>query len=232
MIAGFQRVIGWRRGLAEREKQGFRAEPGAVKYERWAESALELLGRTWRFEVLGAERLAALRREKQPRICVLWHRDLIPLVWLHRDYPTAILVSRSSDGRLLREAARGWAYRIVEGSSTNGGSGALKALIEVLRCGGEIGLAPDGPKGPPFRVKPGVVLAAQRTGAPIVAIAAYPSSAWRVPSWDRMIVPRPFARIRVAYSEPLYLPPGLDPRRLGTRLVESALREAELLARP
>lgn len=192
---------------------------------------LELLARTWRFEVFGAERLAALRREKRPRICVLWHRDLIPLVWFHRDYPTAILVSRSSDGRLLREVARRWAYRIVEGSSTTGGTGALKASIEVLRRGGEIGLAPDGPKGPPFQVKPGVALAARRTGAAIVAIAACPSAAWRARSWDRMVVPRPFAKIRVAYSEPRYLPPDLDPRRGGIRLVESALREAEALVR-
>jgi lysophospholipid acyltransferase (LPLAT)-like uncharacterized protein len=195
----------------------------------WGAIALELLGRTWQFETVGAGHLAALRSRSVPHLLVLWHRDLLPLLWFHRGYPTAILVSRSGDGGYLAEVARRWAYRVLRGSSSAGGPSALKSLIRVLQEGGEVALAPDGPRGPALRAKPGAALAAARTGAGVLAIAAWPSSAWRARSWDRMVVPRPFARIRIAYSQPVHVP--ATDLSAGVTLVESALREAVVLAR-
>ncbi|GBD33382.1 hypothetical protein HRbin33_02367 [bacterium HR33] len=198
---------------------------------RLGASFFELLGRTWQFETIGADRLAALRAEGAPRLLVLWHRDLLPLLWFHRGYPTTIVVSRSSDGGYLAQVAQKWAYNVIRGSSSSGGTSVLKGLIRVLEEGGEAALAPDGPRGPACRVKPGAVLAALRTGAFVVAVAAWASGAWRAGSWDRMVVPYPFARIRIAYSRPVRLAAqGADPAA-GVGLVEAALREAVTLAR-
>ncbi len=198
--------------------------------ELWGTILLELLCRTWEFEPLGADRLSALRKRGVPRLLVLWHRDLLPLLWFHRGYHTTILVSRSSDGGYLAGVAQKWAYNVLRGSSSAGGSSALKGLIRVLQGGGEAALAPDGPRGPACRVKPGAVLAARRTGAYVVAVAAWPSGGWRAGSWDGMVVPYPLARIRVAYSRPVRVPAEKKAAAAGVRMVESALSEAVTLA--
>lgn len=192
---------------------------------------MELLGRTWEFEVLGGERLSALREREVPRLLVLWHRDLLPLLWFHRGHPTAILVSPSKDGGYLARIAQKWAYDVVRGSSSRGGVSSLKRLVGILGAGGEAALAPDGPRGPACRVKPGAVLAASRTGAAIVAVAAWPSGAWRARSWDRMVIPCPWARIRIAYSRPVRVPAEKKSLPAGVKLVESALEEAVSVAR-
>ena len=76
-------------------------------------------------------------------------------------------------------------------------------MLEILRGGGEIAVTPDGPRGPAGVVKPGVVVAAQVTGVPIVPVAAVSSSSWRLRSWDGFRIPKPFARVRIVYGVPL-----------------------------
>lgn len=167
---------------------------------------LRALAATWRFEIVGREHLAGIRRGNQPAIWALWHGHFLPLLWLHRHDGTTLLVSRHHDADHLARVAARWGYRTLRGSSTRGGVAGLLGLIRSLRRGAQIAIAADGPRGPRERAKPGAVAAALSTGAPIIPVAASARPAWRVGSWDGFLVPAPWARVRVAYGAPLSVP--------------------------
>ena len=166
---------------------------------------VSLLGRTWRYSVAGGDHPSGLRSAGQPFVFALWHSHLIPLIWLHRGDRTALLVSGHLDGGYLAQAAETWGYGVIRGSSTRGGATAFRQMLRVLHSGGEIAITPDGPRGPAEIVKRGAVSAAQHAGVAIVPVAAAASSCWQLRSWDRFMIPKPFARIRVVYGGPLEL---------------------------
>lgn len=149
-----------------------------------------------------ARALESLREQRRPFIFSLWHGQLLPLLWHHRGEQIAVLISEHRDGELVARLARSLGYRLIRGSSTRGGERALLALVRDLRDGHEVAVTPDGPRGPAHRYAPGALVAAHRSGAPILPIAAHASSAWRLGSWDRFLIPKPFARVTVAYGDP------------------------------
>ncbi len=162
---------------------------------------LRALASTWRYRVVGAQALESLRAEKTPFIFSLWHGQLLPLIWHHRSEGVAILVSEHRDGELIARIASSIGYRLIRGSTTRGGDRALLALVKELRSGGEVAVTPDGPRGPARSYAPGAVVAAQRAGAPILPIAAHADRAWYLSSWDRFMIPKPFATVTVAYGK-------------------------------
>jgi lysophospholipid acyltransferase (LPLAT)-like uncharacterized protein len=161
------------------------------------------LARTWRFHTVGEEHLAGMRRGGGGFVFALWHCTLLPLLWWHRRQDVTLLVSRHADGALLTDSATRLGYRVVRGSSTRGGATALRAMTRVLASGATVAVTPDGPVGPARVAKPGAVVAARQAQVPILPVAAAASAVWKLRSWDRLLVPRPFARIRVAYGPPL-----------------------------
>ena len=164
--------------------------------------AVRLLALTWRIEINGADELAQLRAARHGFVFALWHRALIPLLWQHRGQDITLLVSEHADGSLLAEVARRWGYRVVRGSSTRGGSRGFRQLVHALAASREVAITPDGPRGPAGIAKRGVVAAARRTGRSVLPVGANAQRAWRVGSWDRLLVPQPFSRVRISYSEP------------------------------
>lgn len=164
--------------------------------------ALRALASTWRYRVIGGETIESLRASNTPFIFSLWHGQLLPLIWHHRDEGVAILVSEHRDGELIARLASSIGYRLVRGSTTRGGERALLSLVRELRSGREVAVTPDGPKGPARSYAAGALIAAQRSGAPIVPIAAHADRAWRLSSWDSFLIPKPFARVTVAYGPP------------------------------
>jgi lysophospholipid acyltransferase (LPLAT)-like uncharacterized protein len=106
------------------------------------------------------------------------------------------------------------------------------ALVGTLRSGRDIAVTPDGPKGPPERYAPGALVAAQRANAPIIAIGVHVSRAWRLRSWDRFMIPKPFAKIDVAYAEPTWVD-AATPRDAAGQAArfEALMTEAGALAR-
>lgn len=165
-------------------------------------AVLRSIARTWTFEVKNAAALESLRDQRRPFIFSLWHGQQLPLLWHHRNQGIAILVSEHRDGELLARLARSLGYRLIRGSSTRGGERALLGLVRELEAGNVVAVTPDGPKGPAFKYAPGALIAAQRSGAAILPIAAHASRAWRLGSWDRFIIPQPFAKVTVAYGLP------------------------------
>ena len=162
--------------------------------------ALSLLAASWRYRVINGSVVSELRARNSPFIFSLWHGQLLPLLWLHRRQGVALLISEHRDGELIARTASALGYELVRGSTTRGGERALLALVRELKRGKEVAITPDGPRGPAARYAPGALVAAQRSGAPIVPIAATADRAWHLKSWDRFIIPKPFAMITVAYG--------------------------------
>ncbi|MDQ6717600.1 MAG: lysophospholipid acyltransferase family protein [Gemmatimonadota bacterium] len=163
---------------------------------------LRSIAQTWRFDVRNGAAIESLRDQRRPFIFSLWHGQLLPLLWHHRNERIAVLISEHRDGELVARLAQSLGYRLIRGSSTRGGERALLGLVRDLRDGGEVAITPDGPRGPAFKYAPGALIAAQRSGAAILPIAAHATRAWRLRSWDRFLIPKPFARVTVAYGNP------------------------------
>jgi lysophospholipid acyltransferase (LPLAT)-like uncharacterized protein len=182
--------------MAEREVLSWRSRAILV----FGRGFLHLLGRTWRFRVLNGEAVRALRREKRPFIFALWHGHLLPLLWFHRGEGVKVLISEHRDGELVARAAESLGYGLIRGSTTQGANRALISLVRELQSGHEIAITPDGPRGPTETFAPGALVAAQRSDSHILPVAISADRAWRLRSWDRFMIPKPFAKITVAYG--------------------------------
>lgn len=163
---------------------------------------LRLLASTWRFRVVNGDAVQNLRSSELPFIFSLWHGQLLPLLWHHRDEGVMVLISEHRDGELVARTAESLGYGLIRGSTTRGGDRALISLVRELQSGHEVAITPDGPRGPAGTFAPGALVAAQRSGSFILPVAASASRAWRLRSWDRFMVPKPFARVTVAYGPP------------------------------
>ena len=163
---------------------------------------LSIVGRTWRFEVI-AEEGAEPRifgRGAGPEIYCFWHQCVLPCAIYYRSTGATILISRSFDGELIARTLALFGFRAVRGSSSRGAREGLLGLKSVLESGGPVVFTADGPRGPIYQSKMGPIKLAQMTGAPVGAFHLQPKSAWRVNSWDRFLIPKPFTRIVVSWS--------------------------------
>jgi lysophospholipid acyltransferase (LPLAT)-like uncharacterized protein len=163
---------------------------------------IRLLAWTWRVRVVNPEAVAGLRAAGAPYVFACWHGQMLPLLWAHRGQGIAILVSEHRDGELITRIARTIGFNAVRGSTSRGGGRALLGLVAELQRGRPVAVTPDGPRGPAGNFAPGALVAAQRAGVPVLTVGAYASSAWRLSSWDRFLIPKPFARVNVAYGGP------------------------------
>ena len=163
---------------------------------------LRLLSLTWRVRERGDAPWKARLAAKQPFVFVLWHGQLLPLAHVLRRTGISVLISDHRDGEVIARILRSMGYASVRGSTTRGGGRALLGLIRELKNGRTVVLTPDGPRGPVGVFQAGALVAAQRAGVPVVTVAVQVDRAWRLNSWDRFIVPKPFARLSVAFGEP------------------------------
>lgn len=202
---------------------------------------LRLFGRSYRVQLIaGAEVLERLRNRPRPVLLTFWHEHSFFFAYflyhhLHRQgVPITLFASRSRDGELVARVGRLWGLRAVRGSSSRGGTEGLRQLYKaVVKDGGSPITIPDGPRGPARRCKPGVVALAQTTRAPILPLSYSADRAWRLRSWDRLIIPRPFSRVAVAVAEMVEIPRQLDAVRSAAELdrVEQILNDTGALAR-
>jgi lysophospholipid acyltransferase (LPLAT)-like uncharacterized protein len=166
---------------------------------------LQLWGRTLRYEI--EDRAGVLGKPvTENYIAALWHNRLLifPLI-LRGFFPErsgAALISASRDGDLLADAVHRFGYEVVRGSSSRMGASAILQLTQVLASGRDVVITPDGPRGPAYKLGPGIVFLAQKSAAPVVPVNLEYSHCWRLGSWDRFIVPRPFSKIRVLIDHP------------------------------
>jgi lysophospholipid acyltransferase (LPLAT)-like uncharacterized protein len=166
---------------------------------------LQLWGRTLCYEI--DDRAGVVGKPvSENYIGALWHNRLLifPLV-LRRFFPQrhgAALISASRDGDLLADAVQRFGYDVIRGSSSRLGASAILQLTQMLASGRDVVITPDGPLGPAYELGPGIIFLAQKTGAAVLPMNLEYSHCWRLGSWDRFIVPRPFAKVRVLINEP------------------------------
>jgi len=170
--------------------------------------------------------VAALWAARTPLIYVMWHGRLLLLPSLYGWRGAHTLTSRSRDGEIVSRWIRRFGLVAVRGSSSRGGADALRSLTRAIRAGREVVVVPDGPRGPREVLKPGVIVLARLSGAPIVPVAVGASREWRLHSWDEFRIPRPFARCVVRFGEPIRVARTADgaAEEAARKEVEAALR--------
>ena len=166
---------------------------------------LQVWSHTIRFEV--DDRGKILEAPGSERfIGALWHNRLLLLPFAIRRFipqrQGAALISASRDGAWLSKLVRRFGFSVVRGSSSRKGAAAMLQLADVIASGHDVIITPDGPRGPAYRPGGGIILLAQKTGAHIVPLNLEYSRCWRLPSWDRFILPRPFTRVRFVLGLP------------------------------
>ncbi|MCL2184021.1 MAG: lysophospholipid acyltransferase family protein [Chitinispirillia bacterium] len=182
-----------------------------------------ILGKTWRVKVVSPPSVDVFNAKAAPKVYCFWHSALLVICYLFRNTGKTALISRSRDGRIAAEVARRWGYGAVLGSSARGGASALRESLRVIRGGGSLGITPDGPKGPRETAKPGAAQIAIFSKAPAVTIRVDVKGVWRLKSWDRFMIPKPFAKITVVVSEPIGPPDNDDPVAAMTKSIQEGL---------
>lgn len=186
---------------------------------------------TCKIEVTGTESFLETAAGK-PSILMLWHNRLaIVAEVLYRLAPHvfyAALISKSRDGEPLALLAKSYKCARAIRVSHHAKHQSLKTLINDLKTKKEVVLlTPDGPKGPPEKVKPGIILASKESGAPVLLFTWYADKCWQLNTWDKFMIPRPFSKIQIHISSPLHLSESGDPALLGKQLEKemSAMEE-------
>lgn len=141
----------------------------------------------------------------EPFIMACWHGELlmIPYAYLHykKNPHVKLLISEHFDGNLIAKTLHYFRFKTIRGSSTRGGVKALIESIKELRNGYDLGITPDGPKGPRHEVSDGIVVMAQKTNTKIVLVEIKPTNFWQLNSWDKFIIPKPFGTIHYYISD-------------------------------
>jgi len=194
--------------------------------------AVRALGVTLSIRAEGVDALRPLWSAGRPLIYGVWHGRILIVPWLNARFRRTdgarhvrVLASRSRDGELVAAFVRRFGLDVVRGSSSGGGAAALRELARAVQAGDDVAVVPDGPRGPSCRAQAGIVSLAATTGAPIVplGVAARPSR--RLASWDRFMVPAPFARCAVVFGAPVDVGRH-DDREAVRAAVERALQQA------
>lgn len=172
------------------------APPAAYWYIR-------LLGATVRRDYVNRDALDRAVAGSDTQIYAFWHSRLVFLRFAWFGTKGVVLQSRHRDSRMLGRVMSRLGLEQAWGSTTRGGTTAVREVLRRIRDGYDVAIAPDGPRGPNRRVQPGVITIARMSGAPIVPMAYSARPSRRLRSWDRMMLPLPFGRALFAYGEPL-----------------------------
>lgn len=160
---------------------------------------LRLLRKTLKFEVINQETSDRIRC-----IYMFWHRNLLLMTLQRIDQGAAVMVSSSKDGELIAGPLSELGYIPVRGSSSRKGSMAMREMIRMSKTI-SLAITPDGPKGPCYTFHLGLFQIAYLAKIPIVAVAVNANKEWLFNSWDKFRFPKPFAKLTMIYSDPIWV---------------------------
>lgn len=149
-----------------------------------------------------------------------WHQYMYFILQLGLGRQAALMVSRSNSGSVAAAMVEASGNIAVRGGSRNGGMEALDDLIGFLRRGHTIGIVADAPRGPAYRSKIGPIIAAQRSGHPIIPVGLEAKRKWTLPGWDRGWIPKPFSPVCAVFGAPIYVPADAGPAQMETKRLE------------
>ena len=171
---------------------------------------VDLICSTMRIRTIDFKKVRA-EIESRRFIFAFWHSRILMISYLYKGWGGAILVSKSKDGEIIAQILQRQGHETIRGSSSRYGVRALARLIKALREGIRPGgVVPDGPRGPRFKVQPGVIVLAKKTGYPVVPVSYSAKKIKIFSSWDRFILPYPFTEGRVIYGTPISVPGDID----------------------
>ncbi len=149
-----------------------------------------------------------------PFIYTFWHEYILLPVAYYGHCRLAAITSRHRDAEIVTHLARHMGFTVYRGSSTRGGTEALRSLLSAGNDGMHLTMTPDGPKGPRRRMTTGTIYTASKTGFPILPVGLGTYPCWRANSWDRFAIPQPFSRIRFVLDDEIFVPDGLKREEL------------------
>ncbi len=200
---------------------------------------LQLLTRTYRIvAIIGDENIGPYLDGKSVCAPAYWHQHHVlcsSLVrrWVARGFKACFLVSGSVDGEVPERVARAWGAEVIRGSANQSGALALRDMQGMMKKGYSIVTTADGPRGPIYEIKPGVIVMARIGGVPVLPVSCAAERAWYMDRWDNFMVPKPFSRVVLAVGEPYTIPPDvplddIESHRLNVQeAVMSLMRESE-----
>jgi lysophospholipid acyltransferase (LPLAT)-like uncharacterized protein len=180
-----------------------------------AAMVMKLWSLTLRYELNGMPGISQPAIGASPVIFALWHNRIftMPPIWKRtggKFRKTVVLTSASKDGTTLATAMASFGLGAIRGSSSRRAVSALIGMKKSLREGFDVCVTPDGPRGPRYVVQPGVIKIAQATGTEIIPIHIRYGAAWRLKTWDRFVIPKPFSRVRIVFDKPHRIPKDLS----------------------
>ncbi len=173
-----------------------------------------LLNATYRIDkVIGEDIAERVIREGRAYVPCYWHSQHLVLSnmmrrWVQRGFKAGFVISASVDGDVPARIAKSWGGEVIRGSAARTGALVLRDAQAMMKRGVSIVTTPDGPRGPVFELKTGTVLMSRIGGAPLLPIGYAADRAWVMNTWDKFMVPKPFAKIVIAVGEPIEVPRG------------------------
>ena len=170
-------------------------------------SVIRLLGPTLRFDVLGWHHAEKVYASKKQCIWAFWHRVIIPIVWWYRNHGVVVMNTTAFDGQWTRKVIEWLGFGTAQGSSSRGGLRGLAVMARRIEEGKDCAFTIDGPRGPRYVAKPGPVMLARKTGAPIMVFhVGVDRGRTFEKTWDHFLLPMPFARAVILFAPPIFVP--------------------------
>ena len=167
---------------------------------------IRLLNLTYRYQFIGLENKNGLKEINKNYIYALWHQNLIGSIFSHIGEHFTMVISESSDGELVSLTCKKFGHKPARGSSTRGGKKALLEMVRNINQGTPGAISVDGPTGPVYKVKLGIIEIAKITKTPILPLSPYSNSFWTLKkSWDQFRIPKPFSKIVVVIGTPIFI---------------------------
>jgi len=167
---------------------------------------INVLCKTYRLNVVNEKSISELHEKGENFILAFWHGTMLVPWHKHRDMKMLGLISQSKDGEILARILRKWNYTLARGSSSKGGDVSLSVMIDFANFEGPVCITPDGPRGPRQELKAGAVVAAKKSGVPLVLLGTGYKSKYVLKSWDKFEIPKPFTKVNLVYSERIVIP--------------------------
>ncbi len=167
---------------------------------------IKLVYYTGKWHIINAHVLLEQDSNTQPALFMFWHGRLFLMPHICPDCArTDVIISHHVDGELIARTMEYFGLSIIRGSTDRGGNRVIRQVIRTLKTGRNVAITPDGPRGPRMCINSNIVAIAKMTGAPIIPVTFSAEKARILPSWDRFLLPKPFAKGVILCGEPVYV---------------------------
>jgi hypothetical protein len=167
---------------------------------------IRLIGLTMRINLIDPHHTSPYGKPGKPVIYAFWHNQQLLAAYSFRNSGISVLVSRSRDGDYIAKILKYFGFGTVRSSTSSGKVNALRGLVRELKDGHHVAITPDGPRGPVYRAQPGAVFLGALSGHAVVPCGCASTRVWRLHSWDRFEIPKPFSKAAIVCDRAIPIP--------------------------